>query len=45
MFIEEFRKVGFFGEGKEERRAAYKREREEVKKAKALECLKEQEEE
>ncbi|MBQ7860656.1 MAG: hypothetical protein IJ349_00435 [Clostridia bacterium] len=45
MFIEAFRKVGFFGEGKEERRAAYKREREEVKKAKALERLKEQEEE
>lgn len=45
MFIEAFRKVGFFGEGKEERRAAYKKEREEVKKAKALERLKEQEEE
>ena len=44
MFIEAFRKVGYFGEGKEERRAAYKKEREEVKRLKALERLKENEE-
>ncbi|MBQ8503333.1 MAG: hypothetical protein IJ491_03545 [Clostridia bacterium] len=36
MFIEAFRKVGYFGKGKQERRAAYKAERAEVKRQKML---------
>lgn len=36
MFLEAFRKVGYFGKGKEERRAAYKAERAEVKRKKML---------
>ncbi len=36
MFLESFRKVGYFGKGKEERRAAYKAERAEVKRKKML---------
>ncbi len=36
MFVEAFRKVGYFGKGKEERRAAYKAERAEVKRKKML---------
>lgn len=36
MFIEAFRKVGYFGKGKEERRVAFKAERDEVKREKML---------
>ena len=36
MFAEAFRKVGLYGKGKEERRKAWKEERAEVKKQKAL---------
>lgn len=36
MFVEAFRKVGYFGKGKDERRAAYKAERAEVKRQKML---------
>lgn len=41
MFIEAFRKVGLLGEGKEERRAAWLKERAEVKREKELQRLKE----
>lgn len=36
MFVEAFRKVGLFGKGKEERRKAFREERAEVKRLKAL---------
>lgn len=36
MFTEAFRKVGLFGKGKQERRAAYRAEREEVRRQKML---------
>lgn len=41
MFVEAFRKVGFYGKGKEERRSAYLKERAEIKKEKELRKIKE----
>ena len=43
MFIEAFRKVGYIGEGKEERRRAYREERAEAKREKELQRMKENE--
>ena len=42
MFVEAFRRVGLFGEGKEERRAAYRLAREEAKRDKLAALQKEE---